>query len=260
MTDRPGSATLGAHRGGVRVVLFDLDDTLFAHRASVEAALLAHLARLGHPYRLDHPSSETAAWHEIEERHYHSYLAGDLDYDGQRRARARDFAARHGVALDEIGATVWFDSFFEHYLDSWVLHDDALPCLDALDRALPGVRYGMITNGDEAHQRRKVERLGLDARFEHIVASGAVGVAKPDARIFRSACTLFDVESSQTVYVGDRLSTDAVGAARAGLIGVWLDRAEATAEHADASAVAAASAEGVIRITTLAELPTVLTR
>ncbi|HWU45146.1 MAG TPA: HAD family hydrolase [Humibacter sp.] len=257
MTGRPSS---GGLRGGVRVVLFDLDDTLFAHRTSVEAALLAHLAGLGHPYRLDDPSGETAAWHEIEERHYHAYLAGDLDYAGQRRARARDFAARHGVVLDEIGATAWFDAFFEHYLDSWVLHDDALPCLDALGDALPGVRYGMITNGDEAHQRRKVERLGLGGRFDHIVASGTVGVAKPDARIFQSACALFDVDSSQTVYVGDRLTTDALGAARAGLTGVWLDRVEATAEHADASAMAAASAEGVIRIATLAELHAVLTR
>jgi haloacid dehalogenase superfamily, subfamily IA, variant 3 with third motif having DD or ED/haloacid dehalogenase superfamily, subfamily IA, variant 1 with third motif having Dx(3-4)D or Dx(3-4)E len=243
-----------------RVVLFDLDDTLFAHRASVSAGLVAHVRALGRPYRLDDPDGEAAAWHAIEERHYHAYLAGELDYDGQRRARARDYAARHGVALDDIGATVWFDSFFEHYLDSWALHDDALPCLDALDDALPGVRFGMITNGDEAHQRRKVERLGLDARFEHVVASSTVGVAKPDPRIFRAACALFDVAPSQAVYVGDRLGTDAVGAARAGLTGVWLDRAEPTAEHADAAAVAEASAEGVIRITTLAELPGALTR
>jgi len=244
----------------VRVVLFDLDDTLFAHRESVSAALFAHVTALGAPYRLDDRDAEAAAWHVIEERHYHGYLAGELDYDGQRRARARDYAARHGVALDDAAATAWFASFFEHYLQSWRLHEDALPCLDALNGRFPGVRFGMITNGDEAHQRRKVERLGLDTRFEHIVSSGAVGVAKPDPRIFEHACDLFGVASASAVYVGDRLTTDAVGAAHAGLTGVWLDRPEPSAEHPAADAIAEAQAAGVIRITGLAELPAALAR
>jgi len=244
----------------VRVALFDLDDTLFAHRASVSAGLLAHVAALGDPYRLNDPAAEAAAWHEIEERHYHGYLTGELDYDGQRRARARDYAARHGVALDDAAAAAWFAVFFEHYLNSWVLHDDALPCLDALSVRSPGIRFGMITNGDEAHQRRKVERLGLDSRFEHIVASGAVGVAKPDPRIFERACELFEVSPAEAAYVGDRLTTDAVGAARAGLTGVWLDRPEPSAEHPAAAKVAEAEAAGVIRITGLAELPDALAR
>ena len=54
--------------------------------------------------------------------------------------------------------------------------------------------------------------------------------------------------------MGDRLHTDAIGAARAGLLGVWLDRpGTATAEQ-----LSEASAEGVPVIRTLAELPGLL--
>jgi putative hydrolase of the HAD superfamily len=250
VSDDPGA---GSAPSAISVVLFDLDDTLFAHRKAVDDGIVDYVRMLGAPYRLADAASEVAAWYELEERHYHSYLGGDLDYEGQRRARARDFAARHGVTLDDDAASTWFASYFEHYVNNWVLHEDALPCLDELRSA--GLRLGLITNGDEAFQLRKLARLRLTDRFEHIVTSGALGITKPDARIFEHACTLFDVEPAATAYVGDRLATDAVGAAHAGLTGVWLDRAGARVSDE----LAALSAEsGVIRITSLAELPAAL--
>jgi putative hydrolase of the HAD superfamily len=237
-----------------RVVLFDLDDTLFAHRAAMDAGILAHVRALGGSYKLGDPSAEVAAWTALEEEHYHSYLAGRLDYEGQRIARARDFAARHGVVLDDTAAAAWYTEFFTRYIDNWQLQTDALPCLDRLS-AEPGMRLGLITNGDLDYQLRKIERVGLTPRFEHVVTSGAFGIAKPDARIFLHACELFGVEPASAAYVGDRLATDAIGAAQAGLTGVWLDRlgTAVPAQLADE-----ATAAGVIRITSLDELPAVL--
>jgi putative hydrolase of the HAD superfamily len=231
------------------VVLFDLDDTLFAHRKAVDDGIVDYVRKLGAPYRLADAASEVAAWYELEERHYHSYLGGHLDYEGQRMARAIDFAARHGVALDEAAASAWFASYFEHYMNNWVLHEDALPCLDALRSA--GLRLGLITNGDEAFQLRKLARLKLTDRFEHIVTSGALGITKPDARIFEHACAQFGVAPASAAYVGDRLATDAIGAARAGLTGVWLDRVGAAVPDDQA---ALARECGVIRVASLAGL------
>lgn len=242
------------------VVLFDLDDTLFAHRAAVTRGIQKHVAALGEPYTgVDAAAAAAAAayWHELEETHYHSYLAGRLDFEGQRQARARDFAARHGVELDDEAASVWFATYFEHYRESWTLHDDALPCLDALTERIPGVRFGLITNGDLAFQTRKVTTVALDRRVEHVITSGEFGAAKPDPAIFLHACAVFGVVPGDAVYVGDRLRTDAIGAARAGLTGVWLDRTGATPSAEDAADAADA---GVLRITSLAELPDLLTR
>jgi putative hydrolase of the HAD superfamily len=65
---------------------------------------------------------------------------------------------------------------------------------------------------------------------------------------------VFEVTPDDAVYVGDRLHTDAIGAARAGLRGVWIDRTGA----ATAAQLAEAAAEGVAVIRGLAELPLVL--
>ncbi|MGH3705597.1 MAG: HAD family hydrolase [Agromyces sp.] len=232
------------------VVLFDLDDTLMAHRAAVRAGIALHMQELAY-------EGESAAasdlWHDLEEEHYHSYLAGRLTFEGQRRARARDFAVAHGDELDDLAAGAWFDRYFERYRESWALHDDALPALDALARALPGARFGIITNGELDFQLAKLERLGIGDRFEHVIASGDVGVTKPDAEIFRIALERFGVEApaGRAAYIGDRLETDAVGAAEAGLIGVWLNRT------GDAQTPSAA-ASGVLEIASLAQLPALL--
>jgi putative hydrolase of the HAD superfamily len=239
------------------LVLFDLDDTLFAHRGAVEAGIRSYTTLLGAPYGAADAAELVALWHDLEEEHYHEYLAGALDFEGQRQARARDFAARHGVTLSPEEASAWFAAYFEHYVAAWTLHDDALPCLDALTEAFPGVRFGLITNGDLAFQGRKVAAVGLDARIPVLVASGEVGVAKPDPRIFQHACALAGVAEADAVYVGDRLRTDAIGAASAGLTGVWLNRRAITPAAEDA---ADADAFGVLRIGGLAELVPALQR
>lgn len=240
-----------------RLVLFDLDDTLFAHRAAVSTGIRRYAAELGEPYGALAATELVALWHDLEEQHYHSYLAGRLDFEGQRQARARDFAARHGVVLGDAEASAWFSDYFEHYVAAWSLHHDALRCLDALEATIAGVRFGLITNGDLAFQRRKVEAVGLDARMERLVASGEVGVAKPDTRIFDVACAEFGVRPEQAVYVGDRLRTDAIGAARAGLTGVWLNRRGDVPSTDDA---AEAASLGVIELSSLDELPGAVVR
>lgn len=238
------------------VVLFDLDDTLMAHREAVEAGIVRYMRELA--YDGDEAAARTL-WHELEERHYHAYLAGELSFEGQRQARAIDFAAAHGVELTDEAASAWFARYFPHYRASWALYDDALPALDELARVLPGARFGIITNGELDFQTAKLVQLELPGRFAHVVASGAVGASKPDAAIFRHAVDVFEADGPVTAaaYVGDRLRTDAIGAAHAGLIGIWLNRrGDTPAPEDDDEAVAA----GVLEITGLAQLPPLLAR
>ncbi|MBF4461840.1 MULTISPECIES: HAD family hydrolase [unclassified Rathayibacter] len=206
----------------LRLALFDLDDTLFAHARAVREGIVAHAATLGEAYAAD-PLEVQRRWHLLEEEHYHRYLAGELDYEGQRRARASAFAAGAGIELSPEEASEWFAAYLEHYVEAWTLHDDALPALDRFRAS--GVQIGIITNGELDFQLGKIERVGLAGRVEHVVASGDVGLTKPDPRIFTLACERFGVAASDALYVGDRLATDAMGAAAAGLRGIWLDRA-----------------------------------
>jgi putative hydrolase of the HAD superfamily len=231
------------------VLLFDLDDTLFAHQHAVGLGVAAHRRAIGGPLADADDDAELARWHELEEHHYSRYLAGELDYLEQRRQRARDFVEPYGLDLsDDHDADQWFDGYRAQYQLSWKLHDDALPCLDALQSR--GARVGIITNGDLDFQLAKIERMGLAPRVEHVIASGELGFAKPDPRIFEHACAVFGVPPTSAAYVGDRLHTDAIGAANAGLAGVWLDRlVAATSEE-----LAEARASGVAVVRSLSEV------
>ena len=234
----------------MKVALFDLDDTLFAHSEAVRTGI-TKFRRTFAPNAND--NTEFARWHALEELHYHRYLAGEIGFYEQRRARARGFAEPYGIDLttDEF-ADAWFTDYLAEYRRAWQLHPDSLACLDELDAR--GIRIGVITNAELAFQMTKLDALELTPRMQHIVASAEVGAAKPDARIFEHAVALFGVEPADAMYVGDRLETDAVGASAAGLTGVWLHRGG----EPSAADAARARETGVRVIHSLAAVPGLL--
>lgn len=240
-----------SHTHPMPVVLFDLDDTLFQHSACVAAGVLAHRRAQAGPIAAADDAAELERWLALEEHHYHRYLGGEIGFLEQRRERARAFVAPHGIDLSaDADADAWFGEYLDEYRAVWSLHDDVLPALDTAAEAFPGVRFGIITNATLAFQMQKLAALDLVDRMEHVVASAEFGVAKPDPAIFLHACTKFGVEPADAIYVGDRLHTDAIGAASAGLVGVWLLRER----EAKPDEVTAAEASGVRTIGSLAEL------
>lgn len=231
----------------IDVVLFDLDDTLFAHSRAVAHGVRAHRAALG---LAGDETAEFERWTGLEEHHYHRYLRGELGYQEMRRARARSFVEPFGTDLDsDAAADAWFSSYIELYRTGWELYDDTMATLDALPQ-----RLGIITNAELGFQLGKIEAMGIADRFEHVIASGEVGHAKPDARIFLEAVTRFGVDAAHAAYVGDRLHTDAIGAAEAGLVGIWLDRNV----RASADELALAASADVHVIHSLSELPRIV--
>ena len=233
------------------VVLFDLDDTLFAHSRAVRAGITLHRKAHGGGFAEADDAAEFARWTALEEHHYHRYLHGELEFFEQRRERARGYVEPWGIDLrSDAAADEWFGRYLLEYQAAWQLHDDTLPMLDALE----GHRFGIITNAALEFQQQKIAVLAITDRFEHVVASGEFGVAKPDPAIFRHTASLFQVAPEDCVYVGDRLRTDAIGAIGAGLRGVWIDRGRT----AGAAELAEAAEHGASVIHSLTELPALL--
>jgi putative hydrolase of the HAD superfamily len=200
------------------MIFFDIDGTLHDHLGAERAGALA--IKHAHPDAFPGSDDEHyARWHRIAEKHVRRYLAGELSYQQQRRERLRELFAGHRVLTDAEADAV-FARYQERYTAGWRLYPDALPCLDAL----AGRALGIISNGDGAQQRAKLAALSIAGRFAVIVVSGEVGAAKPDPAIFARACILAGLPPARCVYVGDDADTDAVGARRAGLRGIWLNR------------------------------------
>jgi putative hydrolase of the HAD superfamily len=112
----------------------------------------------------------------------------------------------------------------------------------------------VVTNGDPAQQHAKLRASGLAGDFPVVIVSGEAGVAKPDAAIFHAACARLGLPPERVAYVGDRYDVDALGAAAAGLRGVWLNRAGLAAPASGPEALRA----GPPSIRTLAEVPGVV--
>jgi putative hydrolase of the HAD superfamily len=92
-----------------------------------------------------------------------------------------------------------------------------------------GVRIGIVSNADgtvaavlEASGTAQVGP-GPGVEVEVIIDSGAVGVAKPDPRIFHLALDAMGLDPATTWYVGDMPTFDVVGARAAGLFPILMD-------------------------------------
>ncbi|MEU9604556.1 HAD family hydrolase [Streptomyces sp. NPDC048057] len=201
----------------IKAVLWDIDDTIFDYRGADLAGMRDHLHAEG---LLDGESSVEQAlgrWQQVTAQHWARFSAGEVDFLGQRRDRVRTFT---GLALDDAGADAWFGRYVEHYEAAWALFPDTVPALDALT----GYRHAVLSNSALSVQEHKLRTLGVRDRFEVVLCAADLGVAKPAAEAFHTACAAVGLPPQEVLYVGDEPDIDARGAGDAGLTGVWLDR------------------------------------
>ncbi len=138
------------------------------------------------------------------------------------RAYLVAFTTECGVPADRI------DEAIEHLASEFAtdgLWMRVIPgSIDALrEIAAAGIRLGVVSNagGTMADRLRELEVLqvgaGMGVEVETLIDSGAVGVEKPDPRIFHLALEAMAAVPERTAYIGDMPRFDVVGAKRAGL-------------------------------------------
>jgi len=225
-------------------VFFDIDGTLLDDDDATRAAALALLRQHRAVFDLS-DDAFVRRWKDLAATHWRRYERREVTFAEQRRARVIDMFWASEEALSVADADDLFGVYVRHYERNWGLFPNVLPCLDAL----AGRPLGVISNGDPAQQRKKLERTGLLHRFAAITIAGEVGVAKPDPAIFREACRRIGRPAQACTYVGDQYLTDAHARAHAGLRGVWIDRLGASVESPD---------DVIDIIHTLADLPRAL--
>ncbi|MCX5682603.1 MAG: HAD family hydrolase [Planctomycetota bacterium] len=111
---------------------------------------------------------------------------------------------------------------------------DAPPLLAGLLER--GVRLGIISNWP-ADLPQYLERHGLAMYFEAIIASEAVGTAKPHREIFLKGLSAMGCSPRDAVHVGDDYWADVVGARDIGMRAILIDR-DGEDPHADCPTIA----------------------
>lgn len=211
-----------------RVVLCDLDDTLFDHSGATRDAL-AHVrtfaAHFGN-WTLD----------EFDERHrvvleelHKEVLAGQWTIEDARIERFRRLISAAGATEAECGADVLHALSWGYrgaYEEAWRLVPGALALVQAIKAA--GARLVIVTNNVVREQRLKVERGRLDPYIDALVTSEEFGATKPDPAIILHALGRVGARREDAVMFGDSLTTDIEGGRRAGVRVVWFNRFGAT--------------------------------
>lgn len=109
---------------------------------------------------------------------------------------------------------------------------------------------GIISNMSIKATARKLEKAGIGNFFQHIIGPDTVQVYKPALKIFRHALNLFMIEPERVVFIGDNHRTDIVGATKAGITTILLDRKQQNPQELNPLPD--------YRITSLIELPELL--
>lgn len=122
------------------------------------------------------------------------------------------------------GFDAYFDRLFSHFAQpgSWALYPETEEVLAALQAK--GLQLAVISNFD-SRLRGILRGLGIDGHFSAVFLSSEIGYAKPSTEIFAAALARLGIEEpARAMHVGDTLENDALGAARAGLVAVLVDR------------------------------------
>ena len=119
---------------------------------------------------------------------------------------------------------LWRESYLGHKFFGTKLYPDTLPTLQwAKDR---GLRLGLLSQrpfgGD--FLRRDLEELKIADFFDVTLATADVGLRKLHPEPFLQVAAVLNVAPAEVAMIGDMLETDLVGAERAGMVTVWLNR------------------------------------
>ncbi len=106
--------------------------------------------------------------------------------------------------------------YLKHRFEDIQFFDDVLPVLNALRGHYI---MGVLSNGNTYP-----ERCGLAGYFQFVVLAQDYGIQKPDPRLFEIAIKCADCTKRQFLHIGDSFQNDIIGAKRAGVRSVWLNR------------------------------------
>ena len=152
------------------------------------------------------------------------------DPERHRLGRLNLVNARHEVVLgafrkmgidsDDIACRIG-DEYAEKRLEMVRPFPGAIETLETLHSS--PVRLGMITNGNSAGQREKIDRFDLGRYFDYILVEEEFGVGKPDERVYFHALKKLGAKPAEAWIVGDNLEWEVDVPQRLGITAMWHD-------------------------------------
>jgi putative hydrolase of the HAD superfamily len=202
----------------IKIVFFDVDDTLYDHRYHIQKAITS--LREEYAFLQGHSVEYLISLsHRFLEEVHVSLLRGELSYEESRKLRWEKFTA----ALDHPTSNAM--EIADFYSGKYFASERAVPgSIELLKKLKEHYRLGVISNNLFSEQTKKMQRIGIIDYFDTIAISEEVGFAKPDPRIFEVALERARVAASEAVLIGDSWTNDILGALNAGIRPIWFNR------------------------------------
>ena len=204
-------------------IFFDLDDTLFDFSS---ASLVSLRTLFDESPEISGRFPDSDAF--IDEYHIHNKLMWQLHESGRISAdflKGERFRLTLAPHSDDEATRKRMRAYNDRYLR--LLGECDAP-LEGAKELLAGISkrhlIGVLTNGFNEAQYRKLRSSGLDRFVQRMVISDEIGIQKPDPRIFRYAELATGATPESTVMIGDNPDNDIRGAIDAGWSAIYLDR------------------------------------
>lgn len=195
-----------------RLIVFDLDDTLFDYAQTERLAVTEACARLGVECEDVYTTYKRA--NDFARRGFRDITAENIR--AFRVARADAFLAstnRSGVSAED-------------FVDEYLRHSTVGVLIAGVPETLEqlrGISKVVATNGTDYPRRNKLEGSSIAKYFDGFFSSESLGVAKPDPEYFVRVLRRCGVPKEETLIVGDSYRLDIETAVGLGLDCCWFD-------------------------------------
>ena len=194
-------------------IIFDVDDTIIDFAATEDFALHslfnAHHWPLSAELQRQYHSYNQGLWRRLEQ--------GELTYEELSEMTFHDFILDHfGIEIDGKKAMDEYRSYFgeAHQLLPGV--EDTL-----IFAKKQGYKLTVLSNGEKFMQNHRLELAGVKKYFDLIVTSEEAHYSKPNPHAFDYFFSRTEIGPGETVFFGDGLQSDILGAEKYGFDSIW---------------------------------------
>ncbi len=192
------------------VIFFDIDDTLLDTSSFAETARKAAVEQIvNNGFPLSEIETYAALKAIIAEK--------GSNYDKHFNLLTKRVLGKENPMLVTIGMITYHNVKFAT-LRTFPHTIDILIYLKS-----QGYKLAVISNGIAIKQWEKLIRLNLHHFFDEVITSEEVGIEKPETGIFEEALIRMKGDPMKCVMVGNKFSTDALGAINAGMSAILVN-------------------------------------
>lgn len=190
----------------IKSFLFDLDDTIISREKAFEGVLNSFISEWFNSFSQSDKKALFRTLNNWDQRG----LVDRTEY----LQKILDNYSNIDKDLSTLTKYYW-----KTFVDSVVPDKKANDFLKKLNQK--NISWGIVTNGDE-NQYSKIQKAKLTEVCPFVVVSDIFGTRKPGQEIFEYALEKLGSKKEETLFVGDTIETDIIGAQNFGMKSAWI--------------------------------------